>query len=153
MNIIQNLEKIAGSSYHSNPTPHRVIADHIRMLCFSIGDGALPSNDGRGYVLRRILRRASKFGRNIGLEEPFLFKLVSVVGDVIALVALLNLVGVVSKQFVGVVYGWCRFEIVKIGPLEGKLWPQSQNGHQTSTTKERIKGHKRCHSDKKTSKF
>ena len=80
--IIIALQEIAGSSYSSNPIPHRVISDHIRMLCFSIGDGALPSNDGRGYVLRRILRRASKFGRNIGLENPFLFQLVSVVGEI-----------------------------------------------------------------------
>ena len=80
--IIDTLQEIADSSYYKNPTPHRVIADHIRMLCFSIADGALPSNDGRGYVLRRILRRASKFGRNIGLVDPFLFELVSVVGEV-----------------------------------------------------------------------
>ena len=80
--IIIALQEIAGSSYSSNPIPHRVISDHIRMLCFSIADGALPSNDGRGYVLRRILRRASKFGRNIGLENPFLFQLVSVVGEI-----------------------------------------------------------------------
>ena len=80
--IIAALQKIAGSSYNSNPIPHRVISDHIRMLCFSIADGALPSNDGRGYVLRRILRRASKFGRNIGLDDPFLFQLVSVVGEI-----------------------------------------------------------------------
>ena len=80
--IIIALQEIAGSSYSINPIPHRVISDHIRMLCFSIADGALPSNDGRGYVLRRILRRASKFGRNIGLENPFLFQLVSVVGEI-----------------------------------------------------------------------
>ena len=58
-----------------------MIADHIRMLCFSIADGALPSNEGRGYVLRRILRRAARFGRSIDLAEPFLFKLVPTVGE------------------------------------------------------------------------
>ena len=74
--IIEKIQQIANSSYVKDPTPHRVIADHIRMLCFSIADGALPSNDGRGYVLRRILRRAARFGRRLGLEDPFLYRLV-----------------------------------------------------------------------------
>ena len=79
--IISAIQEKANSSYKSNPIPHRVIADHIRMLCFSIADGALPSNDGRGYVLRRILRRASRFGRSLGLEDPFMFELVSVLSE------------------------------------------------------------------------
>ena len=74
--IIEKIQQIANSSYVKDPIPHRVIADHIRMLCFSIADGALPSNDGRGYVLRRILRRAARFGRRLGLEDPFLYRLV-----------------------------------------------------------------------------
>ena len=80
--IIDSLQILANSSYKDDPIPHRVIADHIRMLCFSIADGALPSNDGRGYVLRRILRRAARFGRKLGLEDPFLYKLVEKVADI-----------------------------------------------------------------------
>ncbi len=62
----------------------RVIADHIRSLCFAVTDGALPSNEGRGYVLRRLLRRAARYGRTLGMNEPFMHELASVVVDTMA---------------------------------------------------------------------
>src|SRR5690606_30416202 len=65
----------------SSDLPMRVIADHIRALTFAIADGAVPGNDGRGYVLRRILRRAARYGRKINLKEPFLYKLVDVLAE------------------------------------------------------------------------
>ena len=80
--IIKGIETITGSKYLNDKVPHHVISDHIRMLSFAIADGAMPSNEGRGYVLRRILRRASRFGRMLGTKEPFLFKLVDYLIDV-----------------------------------------------------------------------
>ncbi len=61
----------------------RVIADHVRALTTAITDGALPSNEGRGYVLRRILRRAARYGRNLEMHEPFIYKLVPTVSDIL----------------------------------------------------------------------
>ena len=78
--ILEAIEKLSNTPYKGS-IPHQVIADHIRMVSFAIADGALPSNEGRGYVVRRVLRRAARFGRKISLDEPFLFKLVKVLGE------------------------------------------------------------------------
>lgn len=82
-NVIQYLEEKSGHEYKTNAegTPFRVIADHIRALVFTIGDGAIISNEGRGYVLRRILRRAARFGRELGLKKPFLYEVADPVID------------------------------------------------------------------------
>ena len=81
--IIQKIAEWSGVPYDQGPdgVPHRVIADHLRSVSFAIADGALPSNDGRGYVLRRILRRASRFARLLGQTEPFLCRLVPVLTE------------------------------------------------------------------------
>lgn len=81
--LITEVEKLCGKKYEPNEKgfPFRVVADHIRSCTFLIGDGVLPSNEGRGYVLRRILRRAVRFGKVLGIDEPFLYKLSSTVND------------------------------------------------------------------------
>jgi len=86
MPIITRLSGICGYEYTSElgnriDNAFRVISDHIRSLVFAITDGAAPSNEGRGYVIRRLLRRASRFGRELGMHEPFVYKLVPVVVD------------------------------------------------------------------------
>ncbi|HFR3797541.1 TPA: alanine--tRNA ligase [Streptococcus suis] len=82
--IIREVEKISGKTYDpdGDNMSFKVIADHIRALSFAIGDGALPGNEGRGYVLRRLLRRAVMHGRRLGINEPFLYKLVETVGHI-----------------------------------------------------------------------
>ena len=78
--IIRQTETLASIAYtESGYRPYRVIADHIRTLTFALADGALFSNEGRGYVLRRILRRALRYGRKIGIYQPFLYTLVPTV--------------------------------------------------------------------------
>ena len=76
--LIEATSKLTGIKYENDKISMRVIADHIRALTFAIADGAVPGNEGRGYVLRRILRRAARHGRKLNLNEPFLFKLVDV---------------------------------------------------------------------------
>ncbi|AIM24909.1 alanine--tRNA ligase AlaS [Melissococcus plutonius] len=84
--IIHEIEKLSGKAkYGENPQidiSFKVIADHIRALSFAIGDGALPSNEGRGYVLRRLLRRAVMHGKKLGIDQAFLYQLVSIVGEI-----------------------------------------------------------------------
>ena len=83
MPIINKIEEVSNVKYkgEDNIVAMRVIADHIRTLTFAIADGATPGNEGRGYVLRRILRRAARFGRKLNLTQPFLYILVDVLVD------------------------------------------------------------------------
>ncbi|MDE0214796.1 MAG: alanine--tRNA ligase [Deltaproteobacteria bacterium] len=84
--IISATEELAGKAYGDSAdgdVSFRVIADHARAVSSLIADGVLPSNDGRGYVLRRLLRRAARHGRLLGFEEPFLFRLVEPVASVL----------------------------------------------------------------------
>lgn len=80
--IIKETEKLTKVPYEENKMAYRVIADHIRTCTFALSDGASFSNEGRGYVLRRILRRAMRYGRKLGIYEPFLYRLVDVVTDI-----------------------------------------------------------------------
>jgi len=84
--IINSISHLTGHKYTSKLESHtdtafRVIADHVRALVFAITDGVSPSNEGRGYAIRRILRRAARFGRELDMHEPFIYKLTPVVVD------------------------------------------------------------------------
>ncbi|GEJ56753.1 alanine--tRNA ligase [Anaeromyxobacter diazotrophicus] len=83
-NIIRAIERVAGKAYRAETddgVSMRVIADHARATTFLVGDGVLPSNEGRGYVLRRIMRRAIRHGKRLGLERPFLAEICGAVID------------------------------------------------------------------------
>lgn len=84
--IIQKTCELAGVKYKENAEQDvalKVIADHIRTVVFSVGDGVLPSNEGRGYVIRRLLRRAVRYGKVVlGMDKPFLYLLTPVVGEI-----------------------------------------------------------------------
>src|SRR5699024_2515962 len=83
--IINKTEELSGRKYGENDiddVEFKVINDHIRTVAFAIGDGALPSNEGRGYVLRRLIRRATRFGKELGIKKAFLSEIVPVVKEV-----------------------------------------------------------------------
>ena len=83
-NIMKHVSKIAGVQYgdsEKTDSSLRVITDHIRSTTFMIGDGVMPSNEGRGYVLRRLLRRAARHGRLLGIQDTFLAKVAETVID------------------------------------------------------------------------
>ena len=86
MPIIEAVQELSGNFAYgeskATDISFKVIADHIRALSFAIGDGALPSNEGRGYVLRRLLRRAVMHGKKLGIDSAFLYKLVPIVGKI-----------------------------------------------------------------------
>ena len=82
--LLEKIAALTGRPYQPDDrgTPHRVVADHLRALAFAIADGATPGNEGRGYVLRRILRRASRFSQQLDQKEPFIYKLVPTLVEV-----------------------------------------------------------------------
>ena len=82
--ILDKISEVTGQADSGEDTgvAFRVIADHLRSLSFAVADGALPSNEGRGYVLRRMLRRATRFGRVLNMHEPFIYKLVPTLAEV-----------------------------------------------------------------------
>jgi len=85
MPIIRRTCEIAGVTYKEKEDQDvalKVIADHIRTVAFAVGDGVMPSNEGRGYIIRRLLRRAVRYGKTLGIDKPFLYGLTDVVGQI-----------------------------------------------------------------------
>ncbi|MGW7969978.1 alanine--tRNA ligase [Staphylococcus xylosus] len=85
MPIIREVETLSGKKYlekDAYDVAFKVISDHIRTIAFAIADGALPANEGRGYVLRRLLRRAARFSQSLDINEPFMYQLVDIVADI-----------------------------------------------------------------------
>ena len=83
--LLECMEELSGCAYEGDAAiAMRVIADHIRTLSFAIADGVMPSNDGRGYVLRRLLRRAVRYGRKIGVTKPFMCELFPVLEEMMS---------------------------------------------------------------------
>lgn len=85
MPIIREVEMLSGKKYLEKDAydiAFKVISDHIRTIAFAIADGALPANEGRGYVLRRLLRRAVRFSQSLDINEPFMYQLVDIVADI-----------------------------------------------------------------------
>lgn len=85
MPIMKATEEISNEKYNESDekdVAFKVIADHIRTVTFAVGDGALPSNEGRGYVLRRLLRRAVRYAKQININRPFMYELVPIVGEI-----------------------------------------------------------------------
>ncbi|MHB2018233.1 MAG: alanine--tRNA ligase [Candidatus Xenobia bacterium] len=85
--LLAEMSRLSGQTYTKGQSMDkvsiamRVCADHVRMISFSVADGATPGNEGRGYVIRRLLRRAARHGRDLGFKEPFLWKLVGVLAE------------------------------------------------------------------------
>ncbi|WP_188206245.1 alanine--tRNA ligase [Alkalibacillus aidingensis] len=83
--IIKHTEELSGKTYGKSvkeDSAFKVVADHVRTVAFAIADGALPSNEGRGYVLRRLLRRAIRFAKDLNINEPFMYRLVDDVAEI-----------------------------------------------------------------------